>query len=291
MLRTIKAARTGFTLIELLVVIAIIAILAAILFPVFAQAREKARQSSCQSNMKQIGLAFLQYIQDYDEKYPPVVGCSINTIPCPAANYQQVMADLNAGINPGLLGPYVKNNGIFACPSSSTRPSTGNAAIAYLYNDLLATKSQAVLTGVAQTVLASESTAATGLPGATAPYLSVGAGHAVNRADIKTPIPSQATVDGLQVYSTNPTQPLDQAALNDVDRHSSGGNFLFGDGHVKWHKVNLDANGIPQTVYFPPFNSVRANAVTNGTATIIEGTNEPVPGGTMLGYSGTFQTN
>ncbi len=60
--------RRAFTLIELLVVIAIIAILAAILFPVFAKAREKARQSSCQSNVKQLGLAFMQYTQDYDEK-------------------------------------------------------------------------------------------------------------------------------------------------------------------------------------------------------------------------------
>ena len=63
----IRNSRFGFTLIELLVVIAIIAILAAILFPVFAQAREKARQASCVSNLKQIGLAMLQYTQDYDE--------------------------------------------------------------------------------------------------------------------------------------------------------------------------------------------------------------------------------
>src|SRR5579859_7650804 len=66
----IKKRMSGFTLIELLVVIAIIAILAAILFPVFAQAREKARQTGCLSNEKQIGLGILQYVQDYDEKYP-----------------------------------------------------------------------------------------------------------------------------------------------------------------------------------------------------------------------------
>jgi len=64
--------RKGFTLIELLVVIAIIAILAAILFPVFARAREKARQTSCLSNMKQIGLAFMMYTQDYDETLPGI---------------------------------------------------------------------------------------------------------------------------------------------------------------------------------------------------------------------------
>jgi prepilin-type N-terminal cleavage/methylation domain-containing protein/prepilin-type processing-associated H-X9-DG protein len=95
--------RSGFTLIELLVVIAIIAILAAILFPVFAKAREKARQSSCLSNEKQISLAILQYAQDYDERFP--VGCARAT-----TWYYWPMA----------VSPYMKNSQIMLCPSRSS---------------------------------------------------------------------------------------------------------------------------------------------------------------------------
>ena len=99
-----RAGRRGFTRIELLVVIAIIAILAAILFPVFARAREKARQTSCLSNVKQLMLAVQQYAQDYDERMP------------------------RHGNNPDWteqIYPYVKNVQVFNCPSSSTAgPST-----------------------------------------------------------------------------------------------------------------------------------------------------------------------
>ena len=94
-----QKTRSAFTLIELLVVIAIIAILAAILFPVFARARENARRSSCQSNLKQIGLGIIQYNQDYDEKFPLAL----------YDNYQ--------GAWPLTIQPYIKSVQVFQCPS------------------------------------------------------------------------------------------------------------------------------------------------------------------------------
>src|SRR5436309_3953243 len=100
---TIRRHR-GFTLIELLVVIAIIAILAAILFPVFAQARDKARQTSCLSNIKQLGMALIQYVQDYDE-----------VLPHHAADYADFMSPA-AGPNwARSIQPYARSTGILAC--------------------------------------------------------------------------------------------------------------------------------------------------------------------------------
>ncbi len=96
--------RRGFTLIELLVVIAIIAILAAILFPVFARAREKARQTSCTSNLKQIALAMLMYVQDYDERFSPYEVRHGDTLRRTAAAYDTIH-------------PYVNNEQVFICPS------------------------------------------------------------------------------------------------------------------------------------------------------------------------------
>lgn len=107
----IPKTRSAFTLIELLVVIAIIAILAAILFPVFARARENARRSSCQSNLKQIGLGFEQYKNDYDQYYPGVgagaVGATV--------------------FWPSLIQPYIKSTQIFVCPSASEGKFTADA--------------------------------------------------------------------------------------------------------------------------------------------------------------------
>ncbi len=116
--RPVNVGSRGFTLIELLIVIAIIAILAAILFPVFAKARDKARQAACSSNMKQIALATAQYLQDFDGVFPTQEGSSMY-------NYMT-----NAGFSGGSpnvplnydlfnqLQPYVKTTQIFACPSA-----------------------------------------------------------------------------------------------------------------------------------------------------------------------------
>jgi len=106
--------RSGFTLIELLVVIAIIALLAAILFPVFARARENARRASCESNLKQIGISMMQYLQDYDEYYPITIN--------------------SAGVTwITVLQPYAKSVQVFGCPSElKTNPSYGSS---YAYND------------------------------------------------------------------------------------------------------------------------------------------------------------
>jgi prepilin-type N-terminal cleavage/methylation domain-containing protein/prepilin-type processing-associated H-X9-DG protein len=107
--------RQAFTLIELLVVIAIIAILAAILFPVFAKVREKARQTTCISNLKQINLAILQYVQDSDEVYPYCV----NYVPSGGGHYLQYEQ---------VFYPYVKAKQVFTCPddSGTLPPAFGN---------------------------------------------------------------------------------------------------------------------------------------------------------------------
>jgi prepilin-type N-terminal cleavage/methylation domain-containing protein/prepilin-type processing-associated H-X9-DG protein len=150
-------SKRGFTLIELLVVIAIIAILAAILFPVFAKAREKARQASCQSNLKQIALAVLMYSSDYDELLP------INTWqPASGAGLDVWRQCQTAGDR---SYPYVKNQQLFQCPSAakqapcSTQAAAGNPfpvlpRCSYGYSNYVCGQPQAFIAAPAELILA-----------------------------------------------------------------------------------------------------------------------------------------
>jgi prepilin-type N-terminal cleavage/methylation domain-containing protein len=184
-----RSPKNGFTLIELLVVIAIIAILAAILFPVFAQAREKARQTSCISNNKQDALATMMYSEDYDELYPPAFGyytgigwmynyyCPVPyNSPC-GNGCGPTWTNWASMDWPNVIQPYTKNFQVFVCPDASPTPTiyaTGGggpagAKTSYTYNGLLQSYPQAGVNVPAQLPMITESM---GRAGYTSGYLS-----------------------------------------------------------------------------------------------------------------------
>jgi prepilin-type N-terminal cleavage/methylation domain-containing protein/prepilin-type processing-associated H-X9-DG protein len=133
------SAKAGFTLIELLVVIAIIAILAAILFPVFVQARDKARQATCTSNLKQIGIAWLMYAQDYDEtSVPNQFIDTVNSIMYQwDAAYIYNVTPAYFDPNRGYLQPYMKTGLIQDCPTGTDLPITAGRYTSLAYNSYL----------------------------------------------------------------------------------------------------------------------------------------------------------
>ena len=216
--------RTGFTLIELLVVIAIIAILAAILFPVFARAREKARQASCQSNTKQLCLAMLMYSQDYDETFP-------------GRAYGAYPHDVVTGATicwPGLVYPYIKNSQLFLCPSyparytvyawSGTTRTTITGSMGYNFCALGGSTNVYVMA------------AQIGRP-AEVPMIadSVCAGLKSTGAD-----PRNCLYIG---PGTNTTGVYPDEIHPRMSIHNDGINVGFTDGHVKWFKASACQRG------------------------------------------------
>jgi prepilin-type N-terminal cleavage/methylation domain-containing protein/prepilin-type processing-associated H-X9-DG protein len=213
----------GFTLIELLIVIAIIAILAAILFPVFARARENARRSSCQSNLKQLGLGILQYTQDYDERMP------------------QTQRDNSGPSWKDYIFAYVKNTQVFSCPSNTRKNLTSDTDLT-------------IPAHYTANIFGGESPASTGY----ANYQSYGAfgnqyfvGPTLSSLDA----PSQliALAEQYALDATTPGSPgvdfgADPAGgrNNPYMGHLATANFLFADGHVKalkWAQTFKTANG------------------------------------------------
>ena len=200
--------KRGFTLIELLVVIAIIAILAAILFPVFARAREKARQTACLNNVKQMALGFVMYAQDYDETCPGGLIYTPTSVPRPYAGGSGTYLFWM-----DMLYPYVKNKQVFVCPSYSyTGGYFGgygwNAGLGYCLNH---------------------------------PTRSGPSYDGLKLAEIKYPAETWCIADAAayqvqgdltRAYHVNTPGGYSPWA----PRHNEGSNFAFCDGHAKWVK-------------------------------------------------------
>ncbi len=232
-----RFARTAFTLIELLVVIAIIAILAAILFPVFAQAREKARQATCTSNLKQIGLAVLQYNQDFDGAFPP----------------RYIDYDTTGAIRkqwPELIHPYIKQfggagngntEGVFTCLSNKniTQANSPHYAMAcdsswqYPYTPASpnANWKGYVYHGVDSSLYD---------PMVEAPAASIFISESPNNSAWHRVCPPRSIIPAGEAHYNTPgwTAHLDISSGGGDKKHNGGINYLFFDGHVKWMSPN-----------------------------------------------------
>jgi len=220
----------AFTLIELLVVIAIIAILAAILFPVFAQARAKARQASCASNIRQLGIAFMGYIQDYDETYPPVdydlAGVRL-TWP------ELVNPYIKAGFTANLQNNKSQRTSIFICPDvDANMPDpawvTANgtpgsrAILSYGPNVNLCPRGRGLAPGVAP------------------PVVSLAA--AATPANLVLLAPNAGTIPDINGRDDRyvGASVHEQGYMQVRQRHQGGANYALADGHAKWYKAPGD---------------------------------------------------
>ena len=246
----------GFTLIELLVVIAIIAILAAILFPVFAQAREAARKTQCSSNLRQIGTAIEMYKQDVDGFYPP--------------------AQMGSGASllswPTIIVPYLKNEGVFVCPSgeagATTKDLGGNPAVTGAYYGITDTACAAnspyqKATGdgsdlsigkvnklsYGRNVIPDDKTkwfSAGFNNGGKSGFVTTGTTLGINEAAVEDTAGTIHVFDAwtTQCYNGNSIRGIQDESRTDhfsnataskvANRHQGGFNATFGDGHAKW---------------------------------------------------------
>ena len=208
--------KKAFTLIELLVVITIIAILAAILFPVFARAREKARTSSCQSNLKQLGLAVHQYVADYDERFPRPIFDVDGSGNVSAGDYTWR----------AVLLPYIKNRQIYVCPSAP-----GQNAFVYDTDGIDVESSGVRSAGYAWNCIHTD-------PGSPTPPGGQPDAAVVDPAG--TILITDSGGGARLTYAPN-THGWIRGDINVAQRqagvrHLEGANYLFADGHVKWLK-------------------------------------------------------
>jgi len=233
--RTQKAA---FTLIELLVVIAIISILAAILFPVFARARENARRTSCLSNLKQLGLGVMMYAQDYDEQLPPRFSSNMGAggSSCPTGYSGGCYWVIEAPGRKMLLEPYLKNQQITVCPS---RQADANVNLPdYAYNRYLDASlnpitALAAIELPAEMILFEDDT----YQSRTVYYPSQGRQTwGANYNTVPRTLPVQSDID------SGKWQPF--------GRHLDGVNIAFMDGHAKWLPISkMWNNGVDTGLY------------------------------------------
>ena len=229
-----RSTQKAFTLVELLVVIAIIAILAAILFPVFARARENARRSSCLSNLKQIGLGFLQYNQDYDENCPMI------SFPSPAVSWTTSTQ------------PYLKSVQIFRCPSDSAMrwdapnlpPNAPPYTTSYVFNVWFAPDKTDPVTGApngysnlarvqepARSIILSEK----GDLSSTSMVATADHFHPMYWG---TPSEESSMMMTGAVWNASTNAPIELA----FERHFEGLDNLYADGHAKWNRFDRVTN-------------------------------------------------
>ncbi|MGC4046360.1 MAG: DUF1559 domain-containing protein [Armatimonas sp.] len=272
-----SARATGFTLVELLVVIAIIAIMAAMLFPVFAQAREKGRRTVCLSSARQLGTALLMYAQDWDEQFPQGMGMAEGKQLWPGEGWA------------GQVFPYVRNRGLFACPNDTRAADTlswgynsnlvdlpyrdGGSALSTPtptpglalcgFSDMSRTVALFEVKGVRVNLSKPREGADSGVSG---PHYSASANGLDNRLYAQP----DGTTRPENQYATGylggrvPSDKATTQFVEPVGRHQGGAIYTFIDGHARWLPGYRVSAGLPARTPKSPQDEVPFRAA--GTA-------------------------